>query len=108
MADEKTGKPNHIEDWICRQHTGTWFTWTDSKNKVYDNLRLADKIGIEGEPVDNPYSLPTEQECIDGLAQLQTDFDNEKTKKETDSSSGNQKLKDLGLTDDEIKALTGK
>jgi len=27
--------------------------------------------------------------------------------KETDSSSGKQKLKDLGLTDAEIKALTG-
>jgi hypothetical protein len=28
-------------------------------------------------------------------------------KKETDKASGNQKLKDLGLTDDEIKAVTG-
>ena len=26
----------------------------------------------------------------------------------TDKASGNQKLKDLGLTDDEIKAVTGK
>jgi hypothetical protein len=50
---------------------------------------------------------PTEQECIDGLAQLQTDFDNAKTKQETDKASGNQKLKDLGLTDDEITAIKG-
>ena len=42
---------------------------------------------------------------------LQELNDNEasvKTQKETDKTSGKQKLKDLGLTDDEIKALTGK
>lgn len=32
---------------------------------------------------------------------------NARLKKETDRTSGNQKLKDLGLTDDEITALTG-
>ena len=104
---DDNGRPNHIQDWICRQHQGSWYTWTDSKNKVYSNLRLPEKVGIGGELVDNPYSLPTEQECTDGLAQLQTEFDNVKTKQETDKSSGNQKLKDLGLTDDEIKAVTG-
>ena len=31
----------------------------------------------------------------------------ETAQKETDKSSGKQKLKDLGLTDAEIKALTG-
>ena len=30
-----------------------------------------------------------------------------KTKKDTEKASGKQKLKDLGLTDAEIKALTG-
>jgi hypothetical protein len=30
------------------------------------------------------------------------------TKQTTDSTSGKTKLKNLGLTDDEIKALTGK
>jgi|10_taG_2_1085330.scaffolds.fasta_scaffold143111_2 hypothetical protein len=30
-----------------------------------------------------------------------------KTTKETNQASGKQKLKDLGLNDDEIKALTG-
>ena len=100
-------RPDHIENWICAQHQGSWYTWTDSKNKVYANLRLPDKVGIDGNLVDNPYSLPTEQECTDGLTQIQTDFDNAKTKQETDKASGNQKLKDLGLTDDEIKAVTG-
>jgi hypothetical protein len=90
------GRPTHIEDYLVTVHIGQWFGWSDSKNKVYANL-----IMHKG---DTP---PTEQECIDGLAQLQTDFDNAKTKKETDKASGNQKLKDLGLTDDEIKAVTG-
>ena len=34
-------------------------------------------------------------------------FDDAQTKKSTDKTSGNQKLKDFGLTDDEIKAVTG-
>ena len=94
--DRETGRPNHIEDYLVTVRTGQWFGWSDSKNKIYENL-----IMHKG---DTP---PTEQECTDGLAQLQTDFDNAKTKQETDKASGNQKLKDLGLTDDEIKAVTG-
>jgi len=40
------------------------------------------------------------------MAELPTP-EEEATQKETDKSSGKQKLKDLGLTDAEIKALTG-
>ena len=40
------------------------------------------------------------------MAELPT-AEEEATQKETDASSGKQKLKDLGLTDAEIKALTG-
>ena len=40
------------------------------------------------------------------MAELPTE-EEEATQKETDKSSGKQKLKDLGLTDAEIKALTG-
>ena len=40
------------------------------------------------------------------MAELPTD-EEEAAQTETDKSSGKQKLKDLGLTDDEIKALTG-
>ena len=93
--DFNTGRPDHIEDFLVTVRTGQWFGWSDSKNKIYANL-----IMHKG---DTP---PTEQECIDGLAQLQTDFDDAKTKKETDKANANQKLKDLGLTDDEITAIT--
>ena len=40
------------------------------------------------------------------MAELPT-VEEEAAQKETDKSSGKQKLKDLGLTDAEIKALTG-
>ena len=94
--DRTTGRPDHIEDYLVTVRTGQWFGWADSKNKVYENL-----IMHKG---DTP---PTEQECTDGLSQMQTDFDDAKTKKETDKATANQKLKDLGLTDDEIKAIKG-
>ena len=90
-----TGRPNHIEDYLVTVRTGQWFGWSDSKNKVYENL-----VMHKG---DTP---PTEQECVDGLAALQTAFDDAKTKQESDKTSGNNKLKALGLTDDEITAIT--
>ena len=40
------------------------------------------------------------------MAELPT-AEEEATQKETDAASGKQKLKDLGLNDAEIKALTG-
>ena len=91
------GRANHIEDYLVRLHQGQWFGWSDSKNKVYANLIIHD----------SSKSKPTEQECIDGLAQLQSDFDTEQTNTENKKASGKQKLKDLGLDDDEIKALMG-
>jgi phosphoribosylaminoimidazole carboxylase (NCAIR synthetase) len=41
------------------------------------------------------------------MAELPAIEEQEATQIETDKSSGKQKLKDLGLTDAEIKALTG-
>ena len=95
------GRPDNLEDFLCSHRTGQWFGFNnlngDDTNKTYANL-----IVLDGG------SKPTEQECTDGLTALQTEHDDAKTKQETDKSSGNQKLKDLGLTDDEIKAVTGK
>ena len=89
-------RADHIEDFLVTVRDGQWFGWSDSKNKVYANLIVHDGG-----------SKPTEQECIDGLATLQSDFDDKQTKNTNDKASGKQKLKDLGLNDDEIKALTG-
>jgi len=105
---DNNGRANHIEDYLVQLHTGQWFGWSGSKNKVYANLKLTDKVGIDGNIVDNLITeLPAEQECIDGLATLQSDFDTAQTKNTNKKASGKQKLKDLGLDDDEIKALIG-
>ena len=72
----ETGKPNHIEDALVKMHTGQWFTWTDSKNKIYANLRLAEKIGVNGEIVDNTVTeLPTESAVNAKLKELQDAWD---------------------------------
>ena len=90
-------RPEHIEDYLVQLHTGQWFGWSGSKNKVYANLIIHD----------NQYTKPTEQECIDGLAQLQADYDQAIIDKEARKASAKQKLQDLGLTVDEIKEAFG-
>ena len=62
--DMTTGKPDHIEDYLITVRTGQWFGWSDSKNKIYANLIVHDGG-----------SKPTEQECTDGLSQMQTEYD---------------------------------
>ena len=32
--DFNTGRPNHIEDYLARARTGSWFGWSDPKNKI--------------------------------------------------------------------------
>ena len=91
------GRPNHIEDYLAQLHTGQWFGWSDSKNKIYANLIIHDESKTK----------PTEQECTDGLATMQSDFDTAKTNAANKKASGKQKLLDLGLTEAEVKALIG-
>ena len=70
------GRPNHIEDALIKIHSNQWFTWTDSKNKIYANLRLTEKVGVDGNIVDNPITeLPTEEEINTKLVELQTAWD---------------------------------
>ena len=92
-----TRKPNHIEDYLARLHTGQWFGWSDSKNKIYNNLIIHD----------NSKTKPTEQECIDGLANLQIEYDNRIAQEVANKQSALNKLKALGLNDAEIKSIIG-
>ena len=62
--DYETGRPNHIEDYLVELKSGCWFTWTDSKNKIYANLTILDGS-----------AKPTEKECTDGLAAMQAAWD---------------------------------
>ncbi len=73
----KDGRANHIEDALVQLNKGQWFTWTDSKNKIYANLKLSEKVGIDGNIVDNLVTeLPTEEEVNTKLVELQTAWDN--------------------------------
>ena len=74
--DRETGRPNHIEDALVRIHTRQWFTWTDSKNKIYSNLKLSEKIGVGGNVIDNPVTeLPSEETINTKLTELQDAWD---------------------------------
>lgn len=59
-----TRRPNSIVDWLYTQHTDNYRWFEFNGEEVYANLVIADG-----------YTKPTEQECIDGLAQMQADFD---------------------------------
>jgi len=91
------GRPNHIEDYLVKLHTGQWFGWSDAKNKVYANLIIHD----------DTKDKPSESNCTSGLATLQSDYDTAETNAETKKASGKQKLLDLGLSEEEVKALIG-
>ena len=94
-------RPETLEDYLVRLHRGQWFGFQnlngDDANKTYANLIIHD----------NSKTKPTEQECIDGLAQLQADYDQAIIDRENKKASAKQKLQDLGLTVDEIKEAFG-
>jgi len=62
---DSNGRYNHIEDVLVRLHSGQWFGWSDSKNKVYSNLIIHDESKDK----------PTEKSLTDALKKQQDDFD---------------------------------
>lgn len=95
---DNNGKANHIEDYLMQLHSGQWFGWSDSKNKVYANLIIHD----------DSKSKPSESDCTTGLATMQSDFDTKQTNNENNKTSGKAKLKaGEALNDAEIDALFG-
>ena len=57
-------RPTHIEDYLVTVRSGQWFGWSDSKNKIYANLIVHDGG-----------SKPSESDCTNGLAALQSAWD---------------------------------
>ena len=82
---------------LAQMHTGQWFgwkkDWTGSHRESYENIIVHD----------SSITKPTEAE-IDAKIQELKDAEQAAIDKK---ASGKQKLKDLGLDDDEIKALIG-
>ena len=58
------GRADHIEDYLETVRTGQWFSWSDSKNKIYANL-----------VVNDGGSKPSESDCTAGLKALQDAWD---------------------------------
>ena len=67
--------------------------WTGEKRMSYENLILND----------NTATMPTEAEVNAKIQELK----DAETDRETKKASGKQKLLDLGLTEEEVKALIG-
>ena len=90
------------KDWLnlalAQMHQGQWFgwkkDWTGSERMSYENIIVND----------SSITKPTESEVNTKIAELKQEV----TDNETNKTSGKTKLKNLGLSDDEIKALTGK
>ena len=82
---------------LANMHTGQWFGWkkdyTGNERMAYENIIV----------YDNSITKPTEAEVNAKIAELKQADADKKTKK----ASGKQKLLDLGLTEEEVKALIG-
>ncbi len=82
---------------------GNWYGWKthdDNGNKIPNSERMQyQHIKI----IKDGATMPTEAEVNAKIQELKDAEANKETKK----ASGKQKLKDLGLDDDEIQALIG-
>jgi len=89
-------RPTHLEDYLITVREGQWFGWSDSKNKIYENLIIHDGG-----------AKPSKLECTNGLTNLQNAYDQAITDKANNIASAKTKLEALGLSVDEIKEAFG-
>ncbi len=94
---------DYFQDALHTFNGGNWYGWKthdDNGNKIPNSERMQYQyIKI----IKDGATMPTEAEVNAKIQELK----DAETQKETDASSGKQKLKDLGLNDAEIKALIG-
>ena len=94
---------DYLQEVLQTFNGGNWYGWKkedDNGNKIPNDQRMTyANIKI----IKDGATMPTKAEVDAKIEELkQADAD-----KETKKASGKQKLKDLGLTDAEIKALIG-
>ena len=83
-------------------------TFADAIKKINPNAEFTcpnDKDKIDNIIWHNNTTPILKTEILTKQTELQTTYDDELSKKATDKASANDKLKALGLTDDEIKAI---
>ena len=82
---------------LAQMHSGQWFGWkkdyTGTERMSYENIEV----------LDNSITKPTEAEINAKIEEIKQEKQDAITKK----ASGKQKLLDLGLTEEEVKALIG-
>ena len=82
---------------LAKIHSGQWFGWkkdyTGTERMAYENIIV----------LDDSITKPTEAEVNAKIQELKDADADAETKK----ASGKQKLLDLGLTEEEVKALIG-
>jgi len=92
----KTDK-DYLNKALALMHSGQWFGWkkdyTGTERMSYENIIVHD----------SSITKPTEAEVNAKIQELKDAEANAETKK----ASGKQKLLDLGLTEEEVKALIG-
>ena len=94
---------DYLQTALSSFNSGNWWGWKthdDNGNKISNSERMQyQHIKI----IKDGATMPTEAEVNAKIAELkQADAD-----KETKKASGKQKLLDLGLTEEEVKALIG-
>ena len=94
---------DYLQDALHTFNGGNWYGWKthdDNGNKIPNSERMQyQHIKI----IKDGATVPTEAQVNAKIQELK----DAETQKETDASTGKQKLKDLGLNDAEIKALIG-
>jgi hypothetical protein len=98
---------NNSRRWLNRAlaqiHNGQWFGWRkedDNGNIIPNDQRMTYENIIV---LDDSITKPTKAEVDAKIAELKQAETNAETKK----ASGKQKLLDLGLSEEEVKALIG-
>ena len=98
----KTDK-DYLNTALALMHNGGWFGWRkedDNGNKIPNDQRMTYANVIVH---DSSITKPTEAEVNAKIQELKDAETNAATKK----ASGKQKLLDLGLSEEEVKALIG-
>jgi len=94
---------DYLQEALHTFNGGNWYGWKkedDNGNKIPNSERMKyQHIKI----IKDGATMPSESDVNAKIQELK----DAETQKETDASNGKQKLKDLGLTDAEIKALIG-
>jgi len=90
---------DYLQDALHTFNGGNWYGWKthdDNGNKIPNSERMQYQyIKI----IKDGATMPTEAEVNAKIQELK----DAETQKETDASTGKQKLKDLGLNDAELK-----